>query len=72
MVDAVVLFNEDTPLKLIKLIKPNFLIKGEDYKTSEIVGANIISKWGGKIVRTKLVKNRSTTRLIELINQNLK
>ena len=72
MVDAVILFNENTPLKLIKLIKPDFLIKGEDYKTSEIVGANIISKWGGKIVRTKLVKNRSTTRLIELINQNLK
>ena len=72
MVDAVVLFNENTPLKLIKLIKPDFLIKGEDYKTSQIVGANIISKWGGKIVRTKLVKNRSTTKLIELINQNIK
>jgi len=72
MIDAVVLFNENTPLKLIKLIKPDFLIKGEDYKTSEIVGASTISKWGGKIVRTKLVKNRSTTKLIELINKNIK
>ena len=70
MVDAVILFNESTPLKLIKIVKPDFLIKGADYKTSEIVGANIISKWGGKIIRTRLIKNKSTTRLIRDFNKS--
>ena len=63
-VDAVVLFNEDTPIKLIKAIKPDTLIKGADYSVSQVVGANVVKKYGGKIVLAKLEDGHSTTNTI--------
>jgi rfaE bifunctional protein nucleotidyltransferase chain/domain len=60
-VDAVVLFNEDTPLNLVKLIRPDILIKGTDYKNKEVVG----SQYAGKVVLYPLLKGRSTTRIIK-------
>jgi len=68
MVDAVICFEEDTPIKLIKHIKPNFLFKGADYKIEEIIGAEYIKSIGGKTIRIKLTKNQSTTRLIDMLN----
>ena len=62
MVDAVIFFEEDTPLKLIKTIKPDILFKGADYKLDEIVGAEYV-KIGGKTIRIKLTKNQSTTKI---------
>ena len=64
-VDYVVLFGEDTPEKLIKLIKPDVLAKGADYKISEIVGADFVKSIGGKVRRVPLTKGRSTTKLIK-------
>ncbi len=63
-VDAVCLFSQDTPLELIKLVKPDILVKGADYKNKEVVG----SQFAGKVVLFPLVKGRSTTNLINKIS----
>ncbi|MBI3398356.1 MAG: D-glycero-beta-D-manno-heptose 1-phosphate adenylyltransferase [Deltaproteobacteria bacterium] len=66
-VDYVVLFNEPTPIKLIKAILPNVLVKGADWASHEIVGAEVVKAAGGKITRIKLVQGRSTTNIIKKI-----
>ena len=66
-VDYAVLFTESTPLKLICAIKPDVLVKGADYKKSQIAGAQEVESWGGKVKRVKLVPGRSSTRLIHLL-----
>ena len=63
-VDAVVVFDETTPIKLIKAIKPNVLVKGGDYKVKEIVGYEEITKLGGKVKTIPLVPGLSTTKII--------
>ena len=63
-VDAVCLFTQDTPLELIKLVKPDVLVKGADYKNKEVVGA----QFAGKVVLFPLLKGRSTTNLINKIS----
>ncbi len=68
-VDAVVFFSEDTPLSLIKQLKPNVLVKGSDYKISNIVGADIVMQNGGKVETIELVDGYSTTNIINKINQ---
>lgn len=62
-VDFVTVFDQDTPAKLISLVKPDVLVKGGDWAKSEIVGADVAKK----VVRVPLVKGRSTTNLIERI-----
>lgn len=64
-VDMVVVFDEDTPLEIIKKIQPDVLIKGADYQEHEIIGADIIKANGGKIVRVDLILGHSTTGLVE-------
>jgi len=64
-VDCVVVFDQDTPLELIKALKPDVLIKGADYEPSQIVGAKEVEGWGGRVVRVPLVPNQSTTSLIQ-------
>ncbi len=66
-VDAVVLFNEDTPIKLIKAIKPDALIKGADYKISQVVGADVVRKYGGKVILAEMEEGHSTTGTISKI-----
>ena len=69
-VDAVVLFDEDTPLELIKKVKPMVLTKGADYKRKQdVVGWDIVEKYGGRVERLELVAGRSTTNLIEKSNK---
>ncbi len=63
-VDAVIIFDEDTPLDLITQIKPNILVKGGDYKADEIVGADIVRRSGGQIRIVPTVKGFSTTATI--------
>ena len=70
VVDLVISFDEITPIKLIKKIKPNVLFKGADYKTEEIVGADFIQKNGGSVIRIALTKNQSTSNLISKLNNN--
>lgn len=60
-VDNVVIFDEDTPLELIKIIRPDVLVKGADYTISKVVGADLVQGWGGKVVLAELVDGQSTT-----------
>lgn len=64
-VDCVVLFDEDTPLELIQRLRPDVLVKGADYALEKIVGANEVAGWGGRVVRVPLVKDKSTTKLVQ-------
>ena len=64
-VDAIVLFDEDTPLKLIELVQPDVLVKGNDYKAEEIVGYDVVKAKGGQVITIQLVDGFSTTKLIE-------
>lgn len=67
MVDAVVLFNEDTPLQLITAIMPDVLVKGGDYTIDTIVGAKEVIANGGKVEVIPLVEGLSTTNLLKKI-----
>jgi rfaE bifunctional protein nucleotidyltransferase chain/domain len=63
-VDLVVGFGDDTPLRLIKKLKPDILVKGADYSISEIVGAKFVLALGGKVIRIPLIRGKSTSRLV--------
>lgn len=67
-VDAVVLFDEPTPLKLIEAIKPEVLVKGGDWAVEQIVGADVVQAAGGEVYSLELVDGISTTGIIERIN----
>lgn len=63
--DAIVIFNEDTPINLIRKIRPDVLVKGGDYVDSTIVGAPDVKSWGGKIEIVPIVNGFSTTRILQ-------
>lgn len=67
VVDAVVLFDEDTPLELIKAIQPDVLVKGADYAPENIVGADVVKARGGQVVTVELTEGFSTSSLLEKI-----
>ncbi|MEP6467280.1 MAG: D-glycero-beta-D-manno-heptose 1-phosphate adenylyltransferase [Parafilimonas sp.] len=67
LVDAVVIFEEDTPLELIKKIMPDVLVKGGDYTADTIVGAKEVIANGGRVVINPIIENVSTTAIIEKI-----
>ena len=64
-VDIVISFNEDTPLDLIKKIRPDVLIKGADYKATDVVGYDEVVSWGGKVEIISLTKGFSSSVLIK-------
>ena len=66
-VDTVVLFDDDTPLRLIETFRPDVLIKGADYTEDQVVGADVVKAYGGKIVLAELAPELSTTSTIEKI-----
>jgi len=70
-VDYIVLFDEDTPLKLVKDIKPDVLVKGSDYKNKYIAGRKEVEERGGKVVLVDLVDGKSTTSIIERIKEKV-
>jgi D-beta-D-heptose 7-phosphate kinase/D-beta-D-heptose 1-phosphate adenosyltransferase len=69
-VDAVVLFDQDTPQALIEALRLDVLAKGADYREDQVVGAGEVKSWGGRVVLVPLVENRSTTGIIERMNSN--
>ena len=69
IVDAVVIFEEDTPLELIKLIMPDVLIKGGDYTVDQVAGAKEVMANGGRVVINPVLKGFSTTDLIRQIRE---
>lgn len=66
-VSAVVLFNEETPYDLIKIVQPDFLVKGGDYKVEEIVGYDIVKARGGEVLTFDLVRGFSSTGILNKI-----
>jgi D-beta-D-heptose 7-phosphate kinase/D-beta-D-heptose 1-phosphate adenosyltransferase len=66
-VDHVALFDEDTPQRLIEHLLPDVLVKGADYRVDQIVGADVVSQNGGKVIPIDLVPGKSTSALIARI-----
>ena len=66
-VDAAVLFDEDTPLRLIEAIQPDVLVKGSDWGVAEIVGRDVVEARGGRVIRVDLAQGFSTTELIRRV-----
>ncbi len=67
-VDAVILFDEDTPLALINAIQPNVIVKGDDYTKDQVVGGKEVESWGGSVQLIPLVQGRSTSNIIKKMN----
>jgi rfaE bifunctional protein nucleotidyltransferase chain/domain len=70
-VDLVIAFNEETPLELIKKVKPDILVKGKDYEVENIVGAEFVIGNGGEVKTIELKKGYSTTDIINKIKKTL-
>ena len=64
-INYIVLFEEDTPIKLIEAIKPDVIVKGGDYRQNQVVGADIVMARGGRVAIIPLLQGRSTTGIIE-------
>ena len=64
-VDAVVVFDEDTPFALVQRLQPDVIVKGGDYSPETIVGADVVTARGGRVVVVPLVAGQSTTSIIE-------
>ncbi len=69
VVDLVILFSEDTPLKLIQALHPDVLIKGADYTVDRVVGADLVVQSGGKVILVPLEEGNSTTATVRKIQQ---
>lgn len=69
-VDAVIVFNEDTPYNLIKAVRPDILVKGGDWKENMIVGSDVVKNYGGKVYSLKYVDSYSTSNIIDKIRKD--
>jgi D-beta-D-heptose 7-phosphate kinase/D-beta-D-heptose 1-phosphate adenosyltransferase len=67
-VDAVVIFEQDTPLELILTLRPDVLVKGGDYTPDSVVGRREVEGWGGELLIVPLTPGQSTTSIIEKLN----
>ena len=65
MVDAVTIFDEDTPQNLIALLQPDFIVKGGDYNPDDVVGSEIVKKRGGKVIIAPTRATYSTSKLVK-------
>lgn len=68
-VDAVTLFDEDTPRQLIEALLPDVLVKGGDYAPEQVVGREVVERHGGRLVLIPFVEGRSTTRILHRIQK---
>ena len=68
-IDMLILFDDITPIKLIKTIKPDIIFKGGDYETNDVVGNKEMELWGGKVIILEYEKGKSTTNLIKRIKK---
>jgi D-beta-D-heptose 7-phosphate kinase/D-beta-D-heptose 1-phosphate adenosyltransferase len=66
-VDAVTIFEQDTPLETIRLLRPDVLVKGAEYGSGAIVGEEDVVSWGGRVWRYPMREGYSTTRIVERI-----
>jgi len=70
-IDHVVLFDEGTPIELIKSVQPDVLVKGGDYKPEDIVGYDVVKQNGGEVEVIEYITGQSTTGLVEKINKSI-
>jgi D-beta-D-heptose 7-phosphate kinase/D-beta-D-heptose 1-phosphate adenosyltransferase len=70
MVDRVVIFSEDTPLELVKLLRPDVIVKGGDYTEDTIVGAREVRRRGGRVIVVPLTPDQSTTAIINKLGKS--
>ena len=63
-VDLVVVFDQNTPLELIRRVRPNVLVKGSDYKGKQVVGRELVEASGGEVILVDLVPGFSTTNIV--------
>jgi D-beta-D-heptose 7-phosphate kinase/D-beta-D-heptose 1-phosphate adenosyltransferase len=70
MVDAVVVFDEDTPFELVGVLQPDVIVKGGDYSPETIVGADVVRARGGRVVVIPLVPDQSTTSIIAKLQRD--
>ena len=68
-IDAVILFSEETPLNLIREVSPDILVKGNDYNPQNIVGADFVKSYGGKVITIELIPGYSTSGIIKKIKE---
>jgi D-beta-D-heptose 7-phosphate kinase/D-beta-D-heptose 1-phosphate adenosyltransferase len=68
-INAVVVFEEDTPLSVIETVRPDILVKGGDYTVETVVGSELVMGYGGEVVLVPLVQGLSTTRLADAIGK---
>ncbi|UCB50767.1 MAG: D-glycero-beta-D-manno-heptose 1-phosphate adenylyltransferase [Deltaproteobacteria bacterium] len=68
-VDTVVIFEEDNPLKVIRYLTPNILVKGGDWKEEEIIGAHVVKNKGGEVVRIPYISGFSTTEILKKVKK---
>jgi D-beta-D-heptose 7-phosphate kinase / D-beta-D-heptose 1-phosphate adenosyltransferase len=64
-VDAVILFDDETPLELIRAVHPDVLVKGDDYRDDQVVGGTEVKAWGGRVVLVPVVPGRSSSYIID-------
>jgi len=69
-IDYVVIFDEDTPIRLLETLRPDVLVKGGDYTPDRVVGKDLVESYGGRIELVEFVDGKSTTNIIEKILQN--
>ena len=66
-IDYLIRFEDDTPLRLIEMIRPDVLVKGADYRKEQVVGWDLVESYGGRVALAPLIDGRSTSQLIERI-----
>ncbi len=69
-VDAVVVFDQDTPLELVRVLRPAVIVKGGDYAPDEVVGGKEVRGWGGEVIIVPLTPNQSTTSILDRLRSN--
>jgi D-beta-D-heptose 7-phosphate kinase/D-beta-D-heptose 1-phosphate adenosyltransferase len=69
-VDAVTIFDEDTPLETLRASPPDILVKGEDYRKEQVVGRDVVEAAGGRVELVPLLPNKSTTALLDRIKRS--
>ena len=63
-VDGVVIFDEGTPIELIRSLRPDLLVKGGEYKPQQVAGADLVESWGGKLLLVEMMPGSSTTEIL--------
>jgi D-beta-D-heptose 7-phosphate kinase/D-beta-D-heptose 1-phosphate adenosyltransferase len=66
-VDFTTFFEEENPYNIIKILRPDVLVKGGDWALDKIIGADLVQSWGGKVMNIPVVEGRSTTNLIQMV-----